>query len=151
MQKRKITKNNFPHFPRALRKPTCPYWLAGGGEEYRGDSLARGQDSTGWGYCFAYSKGRLLYVISRPVLAGCTRSRKSTNRRQLRLKKGKSKWNHIKLRGGRGFIFSWIYNFSKGSSFLCFFVGFLYKQNKTFETQKFGLCKYFECHSNETC
>lgn len=104
MQKQKITKNNFPHFPRALRKPTCPYWLAGGGEEYRGDSLARGQDSTGWGYCFAYSKGRLLYVISRPVLAGCTRSRKSTNRRQLRLKKGKSKWNHIKLRGGLYFF-----------------------------------------------
>lgn len=105
MQKRKITKNNFPHFPRALRKPTCPYWLAGGGEEYRGDSLARGQDSTGWGYCFAYSKGRLLYVISRPVLAGCTRSRKSTNRRQLRLKKGKSKWNHINLRGGGALLF----------------------------------------------
>lgn len=85
-KKQKITKEkkNSPHFPRALRIPTCPYWLAGGGEEYRGDSLARGQDSTGWGYCFAYSKGRLLYVISRPVLAGCTRSKKSTNRRQLR-------------------------------------------------------------------
>lgn len=122
-------KKNSPHFPRALRIPTCPYWLAGGGEEYRGDSLARGQDSTGWGYCFAYSKGRLLYVISRPVLAGCTRSRKSTNRRQLRLKKkGELKWYHI---NSWGFIFFREFTIlKKVSLFWCYFVDLFLHINK---------------------